>query len=97
MSPTTGSGLATAVLTATLIAGAALAPTAFAQTATPAAQTPPPPIPLRDFFRNIDRGYYRLSADGKTLGFMQPAIGDDGKSQAHEHLRAGAGRQPPGG
>ncbi|MBT9486475.1 MAG: S9 family peptidase [Rubrivivax sp.] len=81
MSPTSGSGLATAVLTATLAAGAALAPNAFAQTATPAAQTPPPPIPLRDFFRNIDRGYYRLSADGKTLGFMQPAIGDDGRSK----------------
>jgi dipeptidyl aminopeptidase/acylaminoacyl peptidase len=66
---------------AALIAGAALAATAQAQPATPAAQTPPPPIPLRDFFRNIDRGYFRLAADGKTLGFMQPAVGDDGKSK----------------
>jgi hypothetical protein len=40
-----------------------------------------PPIPMRDFFRNIDRGYYRLSSDGRQLSYMQPAIGDDGKSR----------------
>lgn len=28
--------------------------------------------PIRDFFRNPERGYFRLSPDGKTLGFMQP-------------------------
>ncbi len=79
MSPTPG--LVTIATAAALIAGAVLASTAQAQSATAAAQTPPPPIPLRDFFRNIDRGYFRLSADGKTLGFMQPAVGDDGKTR----------------
>ncbi len=33
----------------------------------------PRQYPLRDFFRNPERGYYRLSDDGRTLGFMQPA------------------------
>jgi dipeptidyl aminopeptidase/acylaminoacyl peptidase len=28
--------------------------------------------PLRDFFKNPEQAYYRLSPDGKTLGFMQP-------------------------
>ena len=41
----------------------------------------PPQYPMRDFFRNIDRGYFRLSSDGRMLGFMQPAVGDDGKTQ----------------
>jgi dipeptidyl aminopeptidase/acylaminoacyl peptidase len=30
------------------------------------------PIPLRDFFRNPERAYFRISGDGKTLAFMQP-------------------------
>ena len=29
--------------------------------------------PIRDFFKNPERGFYRLSDDGKTLGFMQPS------------------------
>ncbi|QNN57321.1 S9 family peptidase [Diaphorobacter ruginosibacter] len=33
----------------------------------------PRQYPLRDFFKNPERGYYRLSDDGRTLGFMQPA------------------------
>ena len=41
----------------------------------------PPQYPMRDFFRNIDRGYFRLSSDGRMLGFMQPAVGDDGKTR----------------
>lgn len=52
-------------------------PTAGAATA----QAAPPQIPLRDFFRNIDRGYYRVSGDGRMLGFMQPALGSDGKTR----------------
>ena len=28
--------------------------------------------PLRDFFKNPEQGYFRLSPDGKYLGFMQP-------------------------
>ena len=30
------------------------------------------PIPVRDFFRNPERGFFRISPDGKTLSFMQP-------------------------
>lgn len=29
-------------------------------------------IPVRDFFRNPERGYFRISPDGRTLAFMQP-------------------------
>jgi len=29
-------------------------------------------IPMRDFFRNPDRAYFRISGDGRTLSFMQP-------------------------
>jgi len=29
------------------------------------------PIPMRDFFRNPERAYFRISSDGKTLSFMQ--------------------------
>jgi dipeptidyl aminopeptidase/acylaminoacyl peptidase len=39
---------------------------------TAAAQPIPPAVPLRDFFRNPDRAYFRISADGKYLSFMQP-------------------------
>src|SRR5256886_12702585 len=30
------------------------------------------PISVRDFFGNPERGYFRISPDGKTLAFMQP-------------------------
>ncbi len=65
--------------TAALIAGCAStgSPTMNATAAEPV----PPQIPLRDFFRNIDRGYYRVSGDGRMLGFMQPALGSDGKTR----------------
>ena len=36
----------------------------------------PKKYPLKDFFRNPDRGYFRLADDGKTLGFMQPVALD---------------------
>jgi len=32
----------------------------------------PPKFPIRDFFENPERAYFRLSEDGRTLGFMQP-------------------------
>lgn len=70
----------TALTTAALIAGCA-APGATPMAADTAAAPVPPQIPLRDFFRNIDRGYFRVSGDGRTLGFMQPALGDDGKTK----------------
>src|SRR6266496_6699031 len=30
------------------------------------------PIPVRDFFRHPERGFFRISPYGKTLAFMQP-------------------------
>jgi dipeptidyl aminopeptidase/acylaminoacyl peptidase len=42
------------------------------------AESVPPQFPLRDFFRNPERGYFRLSDDGRWLGFMQPAAGEGG-------------------
>ena len=30
------------------------------------------PIPVREFFRHPERGFFRISPDGKTLAFMQP-------------------------
>jgi dipeptidyl aminopeptidase/acylaminoacyl peptidase len=39
---------------------------------TAAAQPIPPAVPLRDFFRNPDRAYFRISANGRYLSFMQP-------------------------
>ena len=32
----------------------------------------PKAYPIRDFFSNPEKGYFRLSDDGRTLGFMQP-------------------------
>jgi len=49
------------------LAGALLLSVAGAAAAQPADQ-----IPMRDFFRNPDRAFYRISGDGKTLSFMQP-------------------------
>src|SRR3982750_3458870 len=39
----------------------------------------PPKFPIRDFFENPERAYFRLSEDGRTLGFMQPVA--EGASQ----------------
>ena len=61
-----------------LLFGSLLAiPTAFvnAQNASPSAAsaaTPPPKIPLRDFFKNPDSRGYLLSPDGKTLSYLAP-------------------------
>ncbi len=63
-------------LTALLTGCAAPGPAPMA-----AAEAAPPQIPMRDFFRNIDRGYFRVSGDGRRLGFMQPAAGADGASK----------------
>ena len=51
-----------ALTSASLVATSAI--TAQAQ---PAKQ-----YPLRDFFKKPDQAYFRISPDGKTLGFMQP-------------------------
>jgi dipeptidyl aminopeptidase/acylaminoacyl peptidase len=62
--------------------GALLLALAFATRAllAPAAaqEAPPPQFPVKDFFSNPERAYFRLSEDGRTLGFMQPVAAPDG-------------------
>lgn len=61
------------------------------------ADAPPPKFPLRDFFRNPDKAYFRLSEDGKWLGFMQPATGDGGEAKRmNVFVQALEGGQPIG-
>jgi len=67
------------VMAAAVVLAACASPTPPA--AGTSAAAPPPVYPMRDFFRNIDRGYFRLSSDGRQLSFMQPAVGDDGKTR----------------
>ena len=47
----------------------------------------PMQFPLRDFFSNPERAYFRLSADGKTLGFMQPVAIDGAKRRVEVQYR----------
>lgn len=51
---------------------AALGAALLATTGAGALAQPAKTYPLRDFFRNPQQAYFRLSADGKHLGFMQP-------------------------
>jgi dipeptidyl aminopeptidase/acylaminoacyl peptidase len=59
-------GRGAALLAAALGVSAALIPAA------PASAQPVKQYPLRDFFKNPERAYFRLSPDGKMIGFMQP-------------------------
>ncbi len=52
------------------IVAPAAAPAQTQPAAPPAGQ--PKKYDIRDFFRNPERGYFRLSPDGKWLSFMQP-------------------------
>ncbi|MEO8486877.1 MAG: S9 family peptidase [Betaproteobacteria bacterium] len=49
-----------------------LAAAAWLALALPAAAQAPREIPMRDFFRNPDRAYFRVAGDGRTVSFMQP-------------------------
>ena len=59
-----------------LAAGALAGASLIAQAQAPAAASAPGAVPrqydLRDFFRNPERAYFRLSPDGQWLSFMQP-------------------------
>jgi dipeptidyl aminopeptidase/acylaminoacyl peptidase len=73
------------VLTASLIGGAAAA-----------AGTVPPAYPLKDFFRNPEKGYFRLAEDGKMLGFMQPVSIDGHPARMNIFVQPLSGSQPVG-
>lgn len=55
-----------------------------ADKASTAAPTVPKLFPVRDFFSSPERAYFRLSGDGKTLGFMQPV--DVGNGQRRRNI-----------
>jgi len=76
MARSTRSGLQR--LPGTLLLAVAIASTAVLGVAR--AQDLPPAFPVKDFFSNPERAYFRLSEDGRTLGFMQPVVAPDGKS-----------------
>ncbi len=56
----------------------------------------PPELPLRDFFSNPEKAYFRLSEDGKTLGFMQPVSVDGAPRRLNVFVQALNGSQPVG-
>nr|WP_253206730.1 S9 family peptidase [Verticiella sp. GG226] len=52
--------------------------------------------PLEDFFRNPEKGYFRLSDDGKTLGFMMPAAVDGSPPRMNVFVQPLADGRPTG-
>ena len=56
----------------------------------------PKAYPVRDFFANPEKAYFRLSEDGKTLGFMQPVSVDGGPRRLNVFVQALKGSQPVG-
>jgi len=56
----------------------------------------PKAYPVRDFFANPEKAYFRLSADGKTLGFMQPVSVDGAPRRLNVFVQALKGSQPVG-
>ncbi|HEV8312722.1 MAG TPA: S9 family peptidase [Burkholderiaceae bacterium] len=62
----------------------------------PAHSAPPPQLPLKDFFHHPERAYFRLSDDGKTLGFMQPVLQADGTRRLNVFVQPLKGSAPGG-
>ncbi|OWT66446.1 alpha/beta hydrolase family protein [Candidimonas nitroreducens] len=63
----------------------------------PAAATEPPPrYPIEDFFRNPERGFFRLSEDGATLAFMEPVSIDGQPTRMNIFVQALEGSRPVG-
>ena len=56
----------------------------------------PAQFPLRDFFASPERAYFRLSDDGKTLGFMQPVAEGGGQRRLNVFVQTLDGSQPVG-
>jgi dipeptidyl aminopeptidase/acylaminoacyl peptidase len=77
------------VLLAGALSAAALPPAARAAEM-------PPQFPVRDFFSNPERGYFRLSEDGRTLGFMQPVGSGANARRMNVFVQALDGSRPVG-
>jgi hypothetical protein len=56
----------------------------------------PEAYPVRDFFSNPEKAYFRLSADGRTLGFMQPVSVDGSPRRLNVFVQPLKGSQPVG-
>lgn len=56
----------------------------------------PPQFPIRDFFSNPERAWFRLSEDGGTLSFMQPVDVGDGKRRLNVFVQELDGSKPVG-
>ncbi|CAJ49646.1 alpha/beta hydrolase family protein [Bordetella avium] len=65
-------------------------------TALGASAQPPRQYPLKDFFRNPERGFFRLADDGQTLGFMQPVSVDGHPPRMNIYVQALADGRPQG-
>ena len=52
--------------------------------------------PVQDFFAKPPRGYFRLSDDGKTLGFMEPVAEGGGKRRENVFVQKLDGSLPVG-
>ncbi len=61
-----------------------------------AAAQPPQTYPLKDFFRNPERGFFRLADDGKSLGFMQPASVDGQPARMNIYVQPLTDGKPQG-
>ncbi len=58
--------------------------------------TVPKAYPVRDFFSNPEKAYFRLSEDGKTLGFMQPVAIDGAPRRLNVFVQTLQGSQAVG-
>jgi len=56
----------------------------------------PPAYPVRDFFSNPEQGYFRLSDDGRTLGYMQPVAVDGQPRRLNVFVQPLQGSRPVG-
>ena len=56
----------------------------------------PQQFPIRDFFSHPEKAYFRLSDDGKTLGFMQPVAEGQGARRLNVFVQTLNGSLPVG-
>jgi len=77
-------------------AHAQAAPAVLQAQAAPARAAIPKAYPVRDFFSNPEKAYFRLSEDGKTLGFMQPVSVDGAARRLNIFVQKLDGSQPVG-
>jgi dipeptidyl aminopeptidase/acylaminoacyl peptidase len=61
-----------AIVLAAALSAAGLAACTAAPTAPTPAAAVPPVYPIQDFFRSAPKAYFRVSKDGRSIGFMQP-------------------------